>query len=86
MAEGGRDKTDEERMRSGRATLELRMELAGDEVRVLRQLHDLHQLAVGRRASHLQASRLDRLLLLRAVRKLVAVAMPLRYRYHAIFA
>ena len=36
----GGDKTDEERVRRGRARLELRVELAGDEVGVLRQLDD----------------------------------------------
>ena len=40
MLKRGGDQSDEERMRRGRARLELRVELAGDEVWVLRHLYD----------------------------------------------
>ena len=42
-------------MGCGRARLELGMELAGDKVGMLRQLHDLHELAIGRKAAEHQA-------------------------------
>ena len=50
----GGDEADEERVRRGRARLELGVELAGDEVRMLRlrKLDDLHKPAVWREAAY----------------------------------
>ena len=64
-------------MRGGRAGLELRVELAGDEVGVARKLDDLREGAIGRDAAHAQPRRLQRLARLGVHRQLVAVAMPL---------
>ena len=64
-------------MRGGRAGLELRMELAGDEVGVARELDDLREGAVGRDAAHAQPRRLQRPARLGVNRQLVAVAVAL---------
>src|SRR6266571_4877521 len=74
-ANGRRDETREQRMRSRGPGLELRMELAADEPRMLRILDDLHQLAIGTDAAQAQ-SMLDELIAIR-VGDFVAVPMPL---------
>src|SRR5437773_12422958 len=48
---GRSNKPLEQRMRLVRFDLEVRMKLAGDKRRMLRQFDDLHQLAVGREAA-----------------------------------
>src|SRR5689334_622317 len=47
---GRADERREQRMRPRRLGLELRVELHGDVPRMIRQLRDLHELAVGRAA------------------------------------
>ena len=54
-----RDEALEQRMRLVRLALELGMELAGDEERVVRQFDDLHQLAVRRQAAEDEARLLE---------------------------
>src|SRR4051812_17993709 len=70
-----RDEAVEQRVRPLWARLELRVELAGDEPRVIRQLHDLHQPAVWRLTGQDHARRLERLA--EAVVHLEAMAVPL---------
>src|ERR1051325_3023362 len=62
-------------MRSARPRLVLRMELAAHEPRVVGQLHDLHELAVGRSARHAQTALLQRRHVLRV--HLITMAVPL---------
>jgi hypothetical protein len=49
--QGGPDEGGEQRVRAHRAGLQFRVELAADEPRVIGQLDDLHQVAVGRQAA-----------------------------------
>ena len=75
--ERGGDEAEEERVRGGRAGLELRVELARDEVGVARKLDDFREGSVGRDAAHAQPRRLQRPARLGVHRQLVAVAVPL---------
>src|SRR6266581_472721 len=50
----GTDEAPEERVREHRLRLELRMELAGQEIRVIRNLHDFHEATIGRLPAHPQ--------------------------------
>src|SRR5439155_26437642 len=50
----GTDKAPEERMGEHRLRFEFGMELTGQEVRMVRDLHDLHEAAIGRLAAHAQ--------------------------------
>src|SRR5207245_2845850 len=52
----GIDEAPEQRVRLHRLRFEFRVELAGEEVRVVRYLHDLHEAPVGRLARHTQAT------------------------------
>ena len=70
-----RDEPAEQRMRPIRPALELGMELAGHEPRVVAQLDDLDQATVGRLAGQQHAAPLERVAVL--VVDLEAVAMPL---------
>src|SRR5204862_7662354 len=79
----GRDEAGEERMRPRRPRLELRMELAADEPRMLRVLDDLDQLPVGTHAAEAKAV-LGELLAI-FVRDLVAVTMPLADLRDAVY-
>src|SRR5438874_1973185 len=74
-ANGRRDESREERMRSRGPGLELRMKLTSDEPRMRRILDDLDQLSVRTHAAQPQ-SMLDELVAV-LVRHLVAVPMPL---------
>src|SRR6185295_12643479 len=74
-AQGGPDERLEQRVRRLRARFELRVELAADEIGVLRQLDHLHQAAVGRRARDEHAVAGQRLAVV--VVDLVAMAVPL---------
>src|SRR6266511_1775944 len=69
------DEADEERMRLQRLALELRVELAGEEVGMLRQLDDLDVGAVGRASRDAQSGAGEQLLIFAV--ELVAVAMAL---------
>src|SRR5512137_1419581 len=53
--QGRSDELPEERMRTARSRLEFRMELAANEPGMRRQLHGLHQRAVGRKAAEQEA-------------------------------
>src|SRR5436190_8561946 len=69
------DEAREQRMRPRRPRLELRMELAADEPRMLRVLDDLDELTVGTHAGELEATLDEHVAIL--VGHLVAVTMPL---------
>ena len=73
--EGRRHEPVEQRVRPLGPRLELRVELAGHEPRVVLELDDLDEPAVGRLAGQHHAGRLERLAV--AVVHLEAVAMPL---------
>src|SRR5678809_1078668 len=55
----GIDEGAEKRMRLHRLALELRVELAGEEIGMVRDLDDLDEPLVGRLARHLQAAALE---------------------------
>ena len=76
------DEVAEERMRAVGAALELRVVLHADEPGMLRQLDDLHQIAVGVDAADAHAG-LDKLAAIQVV-ELVAMAMALEDILRAI--
>ena len=75
------DEAEEERVGRGRSALELRVELACDEVWVLRlrQFHDFHELAVWRDARDCQTGRNKRGPPVAVVGELVAVTVAFGY-------
>src|SRR3712207_2458882 len=75
LAERRRDEAGEERVRPRRARLELRVELAADEVRVRLELDHLDERAVRREAAQQHAAVRELVAIL--VGDLVAVAMAL---------
>src|SRR6478672_3146049 len=72
---GRADEGEEQRMRAGRAALELRMELRRQKPRMVFQFDDLHQFVVGGTATHLHAFRLNAAAI--GVVELIAVAVAL---------
>ena len=78
MRERRRDKSYEERMRRRGSRLELGVELARDEIGMVREFDDLHQGTVGRDAAYAEPRRLQRPARLPIVGQLVAVAVALR--------
>src|SRR5579862_3222523 len=73
LVDGGLDERGEERVRLERARFQLGVKLHADEPRMLRDLDDLGQEAVGRHAGKPQAGRLQRVAI--GVIDLVAVAV-----------
>src|SRR5437867_127895 len=74
-AHGRGDEARKQRMRASRPRLELRVELAPDEPRVLRVLDDLDELAVGAQAAEAQAMLHEQIAI--AIGYLVAVPVAL---------
>src|ERR1700693_3702371 len=70
-----RDERAEQRMRLQRLRLELGMKLASDEMRMIRQSHNLNVSSVGRRAGDVQPSRHHRLFVLAVEFVTMAVAL-----------
>src|ERR1022692_891469 len=70
-----RDERAEQRMRFQRLRLELGMKLASDEMRMIRQFHDLDISSVGRRAGDAQPGRHHRLFIFAIEFVTMAVAL-----------
>src|SRR5581483_4968186 len=81
-ARGGGDESGEERMRARRPRLQLGVELAAEEPRMVRELDDLDELAVGREAAQAHAVLDEQLAIL--IRDLITVPVALAHLRRAV--